>query len=275
MATAPIEALEEQGNDTADTEINYEAEARKYGWKPLDELDGKVDPARFVDAETFYKRGQEFTPILKAANKRLEREVADLKKSLARASDFFSKAEERAYQRALADITAKQEAAVESGDLEAFRAANKDAENLRKEMQADTGGSDAPDEADQRAEDFADWGRANKWYAENSIMQAYADAQAAKLARAKGDGGFLSREDLDTVAERVREKFEDDYPEAFGKAKLRQKTPHVDPGGARQHMRGGKTFNDLPAEARAACDKWVKQGLIKSREDYVKSYQWS
>ena len=33
-------------------------------------------------------------------------------------------------------------------------------------------------------------------------------------------------------------------------------------------------FNDLPPEARAACDRWVKQGLIKSREDYVRSYAW-
>lgn len=253
--------------------IDYEARAKALGWVPPEEFKG--DPSRHVDAETFVKRGEEIMPILKAQNKRLERELADLRKTVAKASDYFSRAEQRGYEKAMADIQARQEAAVETGDVAAHRAAAKDAEVLRKEMEGAKSAASGDDEIspEQRAEEFADWGKVNKWYATNSVMAAYADSQAGLMAKAKG--GFLGREDLDAVAEKVREKFEDDFPDAFGKAAApRQKTPHVDAGGSRQPIRGGKTFNDLPNEAKQACDKWVKQGLIKSREDYVKSYQW-
>lgn len=272
MASAPL-AQEAPGTQIETNDepqgVDFEAEARKIGWRPLDEFTG--DATRHVDAETFYKRGQEVMPILKAHNKRLERELADLKKQFGRANEFFSKSEQRGYERAIADIKARQEAAVESGDVAAFRAADKEADDLRKEMDSAKGG----DEIDpaQRAEEFADWGKANKWYATNTVMQAYADSQAEALAKRKG--GFLDRADLDAVSDKVREKFEEDFPDAFGKAEApRQKKPHVDGGGGRQPIRGGKTFNDLPAEAKAACDKWVKQGIIKSREAYVSSYQW-
>jgi len=136
----------------------------------------KGDASRHVDAETFFNRGQEVMPILKAQNKALERRLAAMEKDMKRASEFFSKSEERGYQRALAEIKQRQEAAVETGDVAAFRAADQDAEKLRAEM--DT--SKAPvDEVspEQRAEEFADWGKANKWYATNSVMAAYADSR--------------------------------------------------------------------------------------------------
>jgi len=123
----------------------------------------------------------------------------------------------------------------------------------------------------QRAEDFADWGKANKWYATNAVMQSYADAQAQALADKKG--GFLDRDDLDAVSAKVKAKFEDEFPEAFSAArpKARNLTEGVSSG---RGVRGGKSFGDLPPEAQKMCDKWVKNGIIKSREDYVKSYEW-
>jgi hypothetical protein len=57
----------------------------------------------------------------------------------------------------------------------------------------------------------------------------------------------------------------------------RAKPNPANPGGNRGNggPRGAKTFADLPPNAKAMCDKWVKQGLIKTREDYVKAYDWS
>lgn len=268
MATAPLAQEAPIDNDAGEI-IDFESEARKIGWVPADEFRG--DASRHVDAETFYKRGQEVMPILKAQNKRLERELADIKKQLTRASDFFSKSEQRGYERAMAEINAKREAAFESGDKAAFTAADKEADDLRKEMSAATkpGVSDDEDIAGQRAEEFADWSIENSWYQDNAAMRTYMDAQAELLAKKKG--GFLDKADLDSLSAKVRDKF---AYEADEKAAPRQKKPMVDSGGQRQAVRGGKTFNDLPQEAKAAADKWIKQGLIKSREDYVKAYQW-
>lgn len=259
VAEAPEGAAE-------DVQIDYEAEAKKMGWTAREEFKG--DPNHHIDAETFYNRAVEYMPIAKATIKRLSERLDKAEKEAKKAAEFFSKAEERAYTRALADIRAEQEAAVESGDLEAHRKASEKLDKLEKP--AATPKAETVSDED-RAEDFADWGKANKWYATNSVMQAYADAQAAKIAKTKD--GFLDRADLDEVAERVKAKFAEDFPDEFGE-KARKKPAAVEGVTAPRGKLGGKTFNDLPPEARAMCDKWVKNGTIKSREDYVKGYQW-
>lgn len=270
MATAPLEQTETEGADSAEdaSPPNYETDARRFGWTPKEEFKG--DPSRWVDAETFAKRGEELMPILKAQNKALIKRLDAMERTGKQAADFFSKAEQRAYERAVSDIRRQQEEAVEAGDLEAHRAASKELDKLEKPKAVE---ADVVD-PDVRVEEFADWGKANKWYGTNATMRAYADAQADKLAKSKG--GFLDRADLDAVADKVREKFEDEFAEEFAtKANKPRPRSAVEAVGSVRPGRTGKTFNDLPAEARAACDKWVKQGLIKSRDDYVKSYDWS
>ena len=271
MATAPSEAGTMIPGEEIPENIDYEAEARKMGWTDIDGFKG--DPKHHLDAETFYKRSIEYMPIAKATIKNLTAKIDRMEKDMKRSAEFFSKAEERAYERAIADIKAKQEAAVEAGDIAAFRAANREAEELRKDMKPKAQ-EEEDDDPEARAKEFADWGKANKWYATNPVMQNYADSQAAIIAKRKG--GFLDRTDLDAVTEKVREQFEDAFPEAFGAEPAKPaKRSAVDGGGTRRGPGGGgKTFNDLPPEARSACDRWVKQGLIKSREDYVRNYAW-
>src|SRR3546814_244696 len=153
-----------------------------------------------------------------------------------------------------------------------FRSAPRKAADKLEKLEKPATAEAPEDDAEQRAEDFADWGKANKWYATNSVMQAYADAQAAKIAKSKN--GYLDRDDLDAVAEKVKAKFADEFPDEFGgtpKAKPRNPVEGVSQARGRP---GGKTFNDLPPEARAMCDRWVKNGTIKSRDDYLKNYQW-
>lgn len=249
-------------------EINYEAEARKIGWKSLDELGNKVDPNHFVDAETFYKRGQDMMPVLRANNSMLSRKIDALERQLKQVGSFVTRAEERGYERALADIEAKQEAAVESGDLKAFREASQEADKLRQDM-AKSSQTTPPEDF---AADFTAWGKENKWYVTNSVMAAYADNIAVKESERLGRA--LNRSELDELTSRVKEEFSEDFPEAFERPAPRQKRPMVDGGGQRQPVRGGKTYNDLPADAKAMCDKWTKQGLM-TKEDYVKNYQWS
>lgn len=262
-AAAPVDAPPE--NQEA-APVDYVAEAKKMGWVEPDEFKGERE--HHIDAETFYNRAIEYMPIAKATIRKLSGRIDAMEKAARQSADFFSKAEERAYTKALDEIRAEQEAAVESGDVEAHRKAADKLDKLEKPS--------APKAADispeQRAEDFADWGKANKWYATNSVMQSYADAQAASLAKSKG--GILDREDLDAVSEKVKAKFADEFPDDFGaapKPKPRSAVEGVSSGRGRS---SGFTYNDLPPEARATCDKWVKNGTIKSREDYVKSFDF-
>lgn len=64
------------------------AEARQLGWVPQEEFRG--DQSRWVDADSFVKRGHEVMPILKANNARLMGEVTSLKATLTEATQAIA-----------------------------------------------------------------------------------------------------------------------------------------------------------------------------------------
>jgi hypothetical protein len=259
-----VEAPPNEGGGAVADAVNFEAEARKMGWVPKDEFKG--DPEKHIDAETFFNRSQELMPILKAANKQLREKMDRMDREFKKASAFFSQSEQRAYERARAEIRAEMEQAVQDGDIEAHRAAEKKLDGLEKP------GTVAASDEGQRAEEFADWMADNRWYT-NDAFRAYADAQADKIARDKK--GFLDRSDLDQISKLVRDKFADKFPEEFGVEKQRAapRSP-VDGGGTAPARRSGKSFNDLPADAQRICDKWIANGIIKDRAQYVAAYKW-
>src|ERR1041385_4163074 len=107
-AGTPIPGEQLPDNDVVD----FEVEAKKMGWTPLEEFKG--DPKHHLDAETFYNRSIEFMPIAKATIRKLTQRIDSMERAAKQSAEFFSKAEQRAYERALADIRAEQEAAVEA-----------------------------------------------------------------------------------------------------------------------------------------------------------------
>lgn len=239
-------------------ERDYEAEARAHGWTPKEEFKG--DPNRWVDAETFAKRADEVMPFLKKQNVGLKRELDDLKKQVKQASAHFSKAEERAYNRAMADLQAKHDEAVETGDVKASRAVLKEMDDLRAEAVAPAK-VDEPVDPEAARKELNAWIAENDWYVLDDSKRRFADLQADLMGPAiHWEGGQQAW--LQELGKRVEKKFAEPKPNP------------VNGGGNRQGAAGGKTYNDLPAAAKAMCDKWVKSGIIKSREDYVKSYDF-
>lgn len=254
---------------------DYEAEARAAGWTSKEEFKG--DLARWVDAETFAKKADEIMPLLKAANKRLERELAQVKKDVAKASEFFSKAEERAYQRALSEIRAEQEAAVEAGDVTAHRKASDKLDKLREEIGSDIGPTAKGETVDQEMIDgFIEWRADNDWYDSNKAMTEYADMVARKLGP-RQESKMSAEEYLAAVREKVEDRFGEKHPEMFGKKAKEPRVPPKNPveGVSNARPRAGqKSFSDLPPEAQRMCDRFVKSGIVKDRAAYLSSYQW-
>lgn len=251
-----------------DAPVDFKAEALRMGWVPLEEFKG--DPKNHIDEETFYNRAVEYMPIAKATIKGLTRRLDLAERNAKQAADFFSKAEERAYTRALADIRAEQEAAVESGDIEAHRAA---AAKLDKLEKPNATGKGAQNDEAQRAEEFADWMTENRWYSNDgpAALRIYADGQAEKMKKA--NNGILSLDDLQTIAEMTRAKYAAAYPEAFGgEAKLKPRNA-VDGGGAAPTRRAGKTVSDLP-DGGAQMKRFIKAGYVKDEAAYLKTYNW-
>lgn len=255
------DTTEELEEEQAPSERDWEAEAREHGWTGKDEFKG--DPDKWVDAETFVKRADEVMPFLKKQNTALKREIADVKREMGKAKEFFSKAEQRAYERAVKDLEARHDKAVESGDVDESRRIRAEMNDLKP---AEVPSAEYDIDENQAREVIAKWITGTPWYMADEMRTKYADIQAELLAKEHGDlRGFPGGIDaaLSEIEKRVERKYE-----------TKKKPSAVSNGGnAPAPKKGGRTVNDLPPDAKRQCLKWDANGLVK-KEDYLKSYQW-
>ena len=241
----------------ADPAPSAEDRALTMGWTPREQFKG--DPAKWVDAETFVRRGEEFLPFVKANNKRLERElekangeIAKLGKAVERSIDHISKAEQRAYERARKDLEAELEQAVLNNDADGIRAVAKDIVELEREV-AKPAKTEEPDLSEFKA--------ANPWFETDEAMTMAAVAYAGKLA----SQGVAGKDQLAKVSEWVRKEF----PHKFSNPRREQ--PAAVEGVSTGARRQAASYSDMPADARQMCDELVRDKII-TREKYVAEF---
>lgn len=256
------------GADADEAQQQIEARARSMGWTSKEEFKG--DPAKWRDAGEFVERGESLLPLVKAQNKKLEREVAELKQTTKEFAEHLSKTEQRAYDRAIADLKQQRKEALAAGDGEAFEKADEAMDQLKRDAAAkaaksaekkDDGGADPV---------YTEWESRNAWL-KDAELSDYAEFAAQKL-RAGGERA-TGAEFLDLVAKKVKDQF----PAKF--TNPRRESAQAVEGATPAARRGGKTYADMPAEARAACDRMAKNGFTgddkaqaKFKADYVKQY---
>lgn len=244
-------------------EPTVEQRALNMGWTAKEDFKG--DPDKWVDAETFVKRGEEFIPFLRANNKKLEAaldaardEIKGLKKSFKEFGEFHTKTEQRAYERALKDLEDQQAAAVQAGDVAGVKKATEDIVALNKEVRQEAPKGSTGDPSFQEA--FDDWAPENAWFDKDKALTAFAIAEYEDLPESMSPAARLK-----AIAKKVREEF----PQKFQNE--RRKAPPAVEGGGTARASSGKTWSDLPAEAKATAERWARQGLI-TKEQYVKDY---
>jgi hypothetical protein len=259
---AVVETDAEAVVDDAPAELSAEDRALAMGWTPQGQFKG--DPAKWVDAETFVKRGEEFLPFLKANNKRLEqalerqsKETAKLKTTLEKFGEYHSKTEARVYAQALKDLQAEQAAAVEANDLGAVQEITGKIVELNKDA-AGPKADDAPGGPPK------EWIAENKWYETDRVMRG----AAFEIAQEMADQGKSPDEQLAEVAKRIRVEF----PHKFENPNRRQAAAVEGSGSVR--VRSGKTYADLPADAKQMCDEFCRDIPGFTRDKYVKDYAW-
>lgn len=246
--------------DAPPLERDYEAEAKTSGWRPPEEFPG--DGKKLIGAKEWVERGETYIPFLKKDRDETKRELADLRRTVKQYAKHAEKVEERAYTRALADLQAKHDDAVETGDVAAARAAVREIGEINAEIAAKPKTDEPEFDPVAARKELNDWVEENDWYVLDDGKRRYADMQAETMGPAAewpdGNKAWLGE-----LAKRVDRKFA-------------AKPVSPTNGGGNRSAPGaaGKSYNDLPAAAKATCDKFVKSGLIKTREQYVKDYQF-
>lgn len=262
VAAEAVKTPEAQAEDVAPAE-SVEAKATRMGWRPQAEFKG--DASKWIDAETFVKRGEEILPIVQAnakalekANQAAEKRIAALEKTLKEFGDYHTKTEERAYQRALSDLVAQQEAYAEAGNVEGVRATTEQIVELGKEVtKVPKLGAD-----DGEPQHITDFRAENPWFQKDTVMTAAAHAIAEELAQS---GLVDPVKQLAEVSKRIKAEF----PHKFENPRRTTPAPVE---GATTPRKAGKTYSDLPPDAKAQCDRFVAQIKGFSRDNYVKDF---
>lgn len=236
------------------------SEARRQGWKPEEEYDGPE--GKWVDAETFVKKGKEINALLRKDNEFLKREVAEMKSTMMEFKKFHAETESRAYERAMNDLRQQKKDAISQGDGEKVLEID-DALDELKEKRAEAK-KEAP-RANAVDPSFVEWNEENSWFGKDTELTEEANLIGNALKQQKPN--MVGREFLDEVTKRVKKM----YPEKFTNSNRTKASPVEGVSSNSQAKRGAKGFSDLPPEAKQACLKFEKQKLM-TREEYIKEY---
>lgn len=266
-----VVVAEETVKEVVAEERNFEAEAREMGWLPEEEYKG--DKARWKPAEKFVEDGERVLPIIKANERRLREELKTLKEDVGKRSERLEKALKAGYERDVArykdeisNLKARQEQAVEAGDVETFKAIDKRLDSMVAPEEPEAPAAVAGDDPAKIEAEFA--GR-HDWYGKDQRMTAYAEGYSSMLAK-KSDNKLPLSENLKMVEEEMQRMFPDKFkkPAANGHAA-------VDGGGAFNGVsQSKKGFDSLPAEAKHAYERFdpkIKAAMTKAQyaEEYL------
>jgi len=262
------------------------SEARSQGWVPKEEFRGPEGV--WVDAEKFVLKGKQINPILRKNNEILLKKIGDKDKEIAeiKASvEEFKAFQKEAYQRKLGEYetqisqlkVAKREA-VTNGDGDRVVAIDDAIDELKEQKaQAKAEADKKPVVVEEKKQEqqiqidpiLQNWMDGNSWYGRDD--EASEVANALGVAVKKQFPHLSGQAFLDKLDERIEERI----PEVKGKKRVSQVEGAANTGnsgGSRSTTK--KTYENLPSDAKAACDKFVKQKLM-TKEDYVSSYDWS
>ena|SRR6185295_5621277 len=282
--------------------------AKTMGWKAPAEWKGSPPKNGFVKAKEYLERAETVIPIMRSENKKLKDEVeaarAELKAfkeetklTVANMAKMSKVALDRQRSQLEDKYSAAIDAATEVGDKEQVRKL-RDAE--RKDLKAfDEAAEEVAEKKTEKGkqpvnaalpkdvqETIGHWIGENTWYTTNAGMQAYANSIHGDLLKEKP--GLTLAENLDEVRKEIVKRF----PEKF----KREDDPEDDDekpargsrveGGSR--VAGGSSrskFSQLPADAKAQADKFIKEDglflekgetvdkdLSKARERYAAQY---
>jgi hypothetical protein len=265
--------------DETETTESIQEEAQTQGWVPKEKFHGRESD--WVDAETFVKRGREILPILRKNNATL---MQDLNATKAQLNEFRQAAEEfkvfqresyerkaADYERQIQEIKENRAQAISDGDGQRVNALDdaldeaKDNLKVAQKSVQDAGKQPAaPNGIDPGLQEWMD---RNEWFGKDKRM--------TPIANGIGESIRMDFPDLKGKAflDKLDEVLAEEFPAKFGRS---SRGSPVESGSGRQG-RGNiiaQSYENQPSDAKAACDKFVKQKLM-TREDYVKAYDWS
>ncbi len=278
----PEEQSTDQQPEGLDPQI--EKEARIFGWVPKEEFRGSEDD--WVDADVFVKRGKEINPILRKNNellmKKLEekaKEIDSIKASVEEFKKFQKESFERKqaeYEVQIAELKSKKREAIAEGNGDLVVDIDDQIDSLKEAQRDAKEAAKAKPEPEQTAQatipddpELQSWLNRNQWFGTDTEMTDMANGLGASVR--KQFPHLTGRDFLDKLDDKIKEYFPQKVLGNKAKGSAVDSSGSVRGSGST----GKKSYDNLPADAKEACDRFIKQGWIKSKQEYVDSYDWS
>jgi hypothetical protein len=248
------------------SERDFEKEASADGWVPQDQWKG--DPAKWIPAEDFVKRGETILPIVQAKFRKSLETIDQLKSTvgeLQEGNKLFREFHEKTLTKAqkerdtlIAELEQTRAKAITDGDGQTFTQADKKIQELRAEQ--------ATKPQPQENPEVTAWKTENTWYTTDPALTAMADGLADTVKRENPT--LKGKAFLDKLTERVKAEM----PHKFENPR---RSETITTGGGGKAKKGSRGYDDLPDDARRACDKFVKTIPGFTKEAYLSQYDWS
>lgn len=255
--------MSDDTNSTASAPAPHvEEAARGMGWRPLEEFRG--DPSKWVDADTFVSRGEHYLPILKADRDRAKREADELRSELAKTRElvaasaeaieelktYQSEATKRSVEAARQQWIKQLKDAREVGDVDAEVRAQSEIVKIDTALAAPAPPAPAPAAKPSSAPavdpDFVAWEAENPWFKTDARKHGLAMGIAKELRDDPKNATLVGRAFYDRITQEMEAYLN---PQRPAPSKVAGSRPASAGGSERT-----RTYADLPADAKAACD---------------------
>ena len=267
----------------------WTSRAQRMGWVPQAEWRG--DPAKWRPAREFVERAENNTPILitqirnldqkleasQNEAKQLRGKVEDLSGTLERLFTWSKKADERAYKQARADLEEQRRAAAAGADVARVDAISQQIDALDEGQEAPAAPPARPappadPPAPAQDPQVAAWvSQQAHWFQDPSDegreMNATAIALFGSVQTTRPQWTVQQR--LDEVLRRIKVM----YPDRFRNPRRNDPSAVLEPTNGAPSRKKGFTFDDLPAEAKKECDRFVRDIKGYTRDAYVKEWK--
>jgi len=282
--------MSEDTNVTSNNEVASEIirEAESQGWVPKEKFRGNEND--WVNADVFVKRGREILPILRKNNENLVKDLQSTKQQLQEfkeAAEEFKKFQKEAYERKareyedrIREIKESRAQAISDGDGKKVNALDDALDQAKEELNeakkavkdADKTTSAPPSIPPTTIEPpLQAWLDNNTWFGQDKRMTSIANGIGENL---RLEFPLLKGE---AFLEKLDEVLAEEFPNRFKDKSKNASVSRVESGSGRQSRNAStsaKSYENLPSDAKAACDKFVKQGLM-TREQYIADFDWS
>lgn len=298
----PIDGEQEQQEQQDDGDFDVEARARRMGW--VDEETFRGPKHKWTPAEEYVRRAEEELPVLRAQlrkfdsdNARYEKTVSELRQEISQmGNDFkafhehYKNIEQQSYDRAIRELKETQIRSVEEADTETYHAAQKRIDEIerQKAARAEPPRREEPQQKAQTNGQPEPTPAVKEFLAENEWFQKSPMLNGAMLEHTNEvmiEKPYLTEAEVYAEAKRrVMQDFPTRFPgqqqqtsqEPKPNMRRNQAAAVSSPNGStRTSPKKGKTFEELPDEAKVEYQRFASRIPGYTKEEYVKSYRWS